>query len=172
MTTTVVSQDSQILAPSSAGPSNEMSAGSTLLIRGAAKPRSDRAAVLDKIRVLIADDCPEEMGVLQRAVRSASYIAVVGGAFNGQDAFTKAARTQPDVILMDARMPEMDGLEAIRRIKEDLPGIKILFLGEHPTDVAPALSSGADGYIVKHCGRQELLAGIRGLVRQRASEKI
>ena len=165
----VAPHDSQYPVPSVGEPAIRSGARSNPAVRKDAMFQSDEVPNLDKIRVLIADDCPAEMALLQHAVRAASYITVVGGAYNGSDAFIKAARTHPDVVLMDYQMALMDGLEATRRIKEHFPGIDILFLGQHSADFVPALSAGADVYLLKDCSQHELLAAIRALVRERLS---
>ena len=81
------------------------------------------------------------------------------------EAITTAEQLQPDVILMDAQMPEMDGIEATRRIKEQLPSIKVLFLTVHAEFIDAALAAGADDYLLKDSGRRELLQAIRKLGR-------
>ena len=73
-----------------------------------------------------------------------------------------AAHT-PDVILMDSQMPDMDGVEATRRIKEASPGVKVLFLTVHPSHIPVGLAAGADAALLKDVGRQELLTAIRKL---------
>ena len=169
MTVNVVPHNSQYPMPSAGAPTIRAGARSSPAGRKDAMFHLDGDPIPYKIRVLIADDCPAEMAVLQHAVRAASDITVVAGAFNGSDAFIKAARTQPDVILMDSQMPETDGLETPRRIKELLPASKILFLGEHPSDIALALSAGADAFLLKDCSQDELLLAISALARERPS---
>ena len=88
-------------------------------------------------------------------------IEVVGKAMDGLEAIAKANDLHPDVILMDAQMPRMNGMEATRRIKERFPEIKILFLTVHSNYIDEALAAGADGYLMKDCGREELLKAVR-----------
>ncbi|MQY55637.1 MAG: response regulator [Dehalococcoidia bacterium] len=82
---------------------------------------------------------------------------------DGLDAVAKANDIHTDVILMDAQMPGMDGVEATRRIKERFPEIKFLFLTVHFSYIDVALAAGADGYLAKDCGREELLEAIKEL---------
>jgi len=119
-----------------------------------------------KIRVLIVDDSAVVRDGLQSVLRAHPEIEVVGEAEDGLEAISKAEQLQPGVILMDAQMPEMDGVEATRRIKERLPSVKILFLTVHAGYVEDALVAGADGYLLKDSGRRELLQAIRKLEHQ------
>jgi DNA-binding NarL/FixJ family response regulator len=121
---------------------------------------------VDKIEVLIVDDSPAVRDGLQGILRAHPDIEVVGEAVDGLEAIAKAEQLHPSVILMDAQMPQMDGTEATRRIKDRLPDVKILFLTVHPAHIEEALAAGADGYLMKDCARQELLEEIRKLGRQ------
>ena len=119
-----------------------------------------------KIRVLIVDDSTAVRGGLCSILGAHADIEVVGKAVDGLDAMAKANDLHPDVILMDAQMPEIDGVEATRRIKERFPEIKILFLTVHSSYIDEALAAGADGYLMKDCGREELLGAIRELAEK------
>lgn len=121
---------------------------------------------MDKIRVLIVDDSSVVRDGLQSILGADPNIEVVGHAADGLEAIVQAEQLQPGVILMDAQMPEMDGVEATRRIKERSPNIKVLVLTVHTTYIQAALAAGADGYLMKDSGRQELLQAIRNLGRR------
>lgn len=133
-----------------------------------AAPGADRAA---KIRVMVADD----HAVVRKGIRAVldiiPEIEMVGEAENGRLAVEQARRLQPDVILMDLMMPEMDGIEAIRRIKADQPQARILvlttFAGEDK--VFAAIKAGALGYHLKDSGPDELVQGIRQVCRGESS---
>ena len=116
-----------------------------------------------KIRMLIVDDSAAVRDGLYAILGAHADIEVVGNAVDGLDAIAKASNLHPDVILRDAQMPEMNGVEATRRIKERLPEIKVLFLTVHANYIEEALAAGADGYMMKDCGREELLRAIRKL---------
>ncbi len=116
-------------------------------------------------RILIADDHP----IFRQALRdilteeSATDLAVVGEARDGQEAIELCRRLQPDLILMDVSMPGMDGLEATREIKREFPRTIVLMLTamEQPEYLAEALRAGASGYIVKDLSSGRLLDAIR-----------
>ncbi len=92
---------------------------------------------------------------------------IVGEAGNGEEAVAVASRLQPDVVLMDLRMPGLDGAEATARITTADPGIKVLVLTTYDTDsdIVRAVEAGATGYLLKDTPRLELAAAIRAAAR-------
>ena len=117
-----------------------------------------------KINILIVDDSSEVRNGLHSILSSHADFTIVGEATDGLDAIDKAAHLKPDVILMDAQMPGMNGDKATRRIKDSYPEIKILFLAVHVSDIEEAQAAGVDGYLMKDCRRDELLKAIRNVV--------
>lgn len=120
---------------------------------------------MEKIKVLLVDDNEVVREGLKSILEPQPDIEVVGEATDGLDAVAKAEVLRPDVILMDAQMPVMDGTEATRRIKQSLPDIKVLFLTVYGDYVGDALAAGASWYLTKDCRRQDLLEGIRVLAQ-------
>lgn len=102
-----------------------------------------------KIRVLIADDQRSARQGLKALLAFAPQIEVVGEASNGQEAVELVAEKQPDVVLMDVQMPEMDGLEATRLIKDRWPQVKVMILTMFPSRRPEALAVGADHFLLK-----------------------
>jgi len=121
------------------------------------------------IRILIVDDHPVVRDGL-RAMLDAPGMQVVGEASSGASAIQRAAELEPDVILMDVRMPDMDGLSASRIIKESHPGISIFVVTSFSSVdyLQRAISSGASGYLLKGMGRDTLVNSVR-LVRDGGS---
>jgi DNA-binding NarL/FixJ family response regulator len=117
------------------------------------------------IRVVLADDQTLVRAAFAMLVESARDMEVVGQAANGAEAVALAAARTPDVVVMDLRMPELDGIEATRRIASDprLAGVRILVLTTFDDDgnVLAALRAGASGFLVKDTRPAELLAAIR-----------
>lgn len=117
---------------------------------------------MEIIRVLVADDHT----ILRDGIRSLldedPNIVVVGEAENGQAAVKMACQLEPDVVLMDIAMPILNGLEATRQIKRDLPRVKVLILSMYDDDayIQQALTYGAMGYILKDASASELLSAI------------
>lgn len=103
----------------------------------------------NEVRVLIADDKRSARQGLKALLARIPEIEVVAEAVNGQEAVDLTAVRQPDVILMDAQMPGMDGLEATRRIKSQWPAVKIIILTLHPQYRQRALAAGADAFLLK-----------------------
>jgi two-component system, NarL family, response regulator LiaR len=115
------------------------------------------------IRILVVDDHPVVLKGTQALMADIDDVEVVGLASNGMEAIELAASLKPDVILMDIIMPEMDGIEAIRRIIADNPDAKILVLTSFITDerVFPSIKAGAMGYILKDSNLDDLVSAIR-----------
>ena len=122
---------------------------------------------MERIKVLIADDQRLFAHGIEIILRSHARdeIAVAGIAENGRKAVRMAERLQPDVILMDVRMPVMDGTEATRRIHAAHPNIKILVLTTFDDDdyVFSALDAGAIGYVLKNVKPEQLVTAIRAV---------
>jgi DNA-binding NarL/FixJ family response regulator len=119
------------------------------------------------IRILIADDHPVVRNGLRGAVASEPDIEVCAEASNGREAVERAVRESADVVLMDLRMPEMDGVQAIASLREQAPRIRVLVLTtfDNETDVLPAIEAGATGYLLKDVATEELLRAIRAAHR-------
>ncbi len=122
------------------------------------------------IRVLVVDD----HAILREGIRSLleryDDIAVVGEAGNGAEALALVEALHPDIVLMDLAMPEVDGLEATRRLHQLHPEVKVLILTQHDNQeyIAPALQAGAVGYVLKRSGGREVIAAIRQVHEQGA----
>jgi DNA-binding NarL/FixJ family response regulator len=125
---------------------------------------------MEKIKLLIVDDNEVVREGLKSILEPQSDIAVVGEAVDGLDAVTQEEKLNPDVILMDAHMPGIDGTEATRRIKRSLPDVKVLFLTVYGDYVGSALDAGASWYLTKDCRRQDLMEAIRVLARSTRSK--
>jgi DNA-binding NarL/FixJ family response regulator len=115
------------------------------------------------IRLLIVDDQSLICQGLQAVLNQEADLQVVGTAENGQMAIDLAATLQPDVVLMDIRMPVMTGIEATRLITEQFPQIKVLVLStfDDDRDIAQSMRSGAKGYLLKDMPAPELAEAIR-----------
>lgn len=115
------------------------------------------------IRVLVVDDQAMVRAGFRMLLSGQDDIEVVAEASNGRDAIEKAARFRPTVVLMDIRMPELDGLEATRRILAVDPDARVLILTTFDLDeyVFEALSAGASGFVLKDEPPEQLLAAIR-----------
>jgi DNA-binding NarL/FixJ family response regulator len=118
------------------------------------------------VRVLLADDQELVRTGLEMIVDSADDLEVVGQASHGEEAVELAARLEPDVVLMDIRMPGVDGIEATRRIvKAASGGPRMLMLTTFDLDdyVFGAFAAGASGFLVKDAPREQILEGIRAV---------
>jgi DNA-binding NarL/FixJ family response regulator len=122
------------------------------------------------IRLLIADDHPVVRDGLRGIFEASDEVEVIGDAANGREAVDRAAVLRPDVVLMDLRMPEMDGVTAIKRLAERGVTARVLVLTTFDTDsdVVPAIEAGATGYLLKDAPPEELLRGVRAAARGEA----
>ncbi|MEJ5311352.1 MAG: response regulator transcription factor [Anaerolineae bacterium] len=121
---------------------------------------------MQPIRVLVVDDSAHFRGHLNTFLNAEPDIVVIGEAGNGQDAVTQAAQLKPDVVLMDVRMPDLNGLEATRLLRAVHPDARVIMLSRYDVQEYrdEAVASGANGYVVKRALFTELLPAIRGAV--------
>ncbi len=115
------------------------------------------------IRVVVVDDHVVVRSGLEQLLATTTDIQLVGTASNGIEALDVVETLDPDVVLMDLSMPELDGVEATRRITERFPRTRVLVLTSFSdqTRILDALAAGADGYLLKHAEPDEIAAGIR-----------
>ncbi|SFB62221.1 two component transcriptional regulator, LuxR family [Cohnella sp. OV330] len=118
-------------------------------------------------RILIADDQTLMRDGLQTIIQLEDDMEVVGTAENGEDACALAIRHKPDLVLMDIRMPVMNGIEAVKKLRQDAPGVRVLMLTTFDEDdyIIEALASGAVGFLLKDIQSDKLLQAIRDAAR-------
>lgn len=118
-----------------------------------------------QIRLLIADDHPAFRRGLRAMLESAEEFDVVGEAMDGDEAVKLSLELEPDVVLMDLRMPGVNGIEASRRILAESPstGILVLTMFEDDDSVFAAMRAGARGYLLKGSEQEEVLRAIRSI---------
>ena len=123
------------------------------------------------IRLLIADDHPVVRDGLSGMFSGDDGFEVIGQAANGAQAVTLACALEPDVILMDLRMPEMDGVAAIAELARRKVAARVLVLTTYDTDsdVVRAVEAGATGYLLKDSPREDLLRAVRAAARGEAA---
>lgn len=119
------------------------------------------------IRVLVVDDHPVVLNGLGMMVRYAPDMDLVGEARNGQEAIALYREHQPDVTLMDVRLPEMSGVETIQRLRQEFSNARILILStyDHDEDIYSGLQSGAMGYLLKDTPLEIIRDAIRKVHR-------
>lgn len=118
------------------------------------------SSLKQSIRVLIADDHPRSRRGLRALLATWPGVKVVGEAADGQEAVQLVETHHPDVVLMDANMPVMDGLEATRQIKEQWPQTKIVLLTVYNGRRAEAFAAGIDIFLAKGCPIEVLYSAI------------
>ena len=118
---------------------------------------------MSSIRILIVDDHPIVRDGIRGVFAGDDDFEVVGEAGDGADAVRQTAQLDPDVVLMDLRMPTMGGVEAIRQLRELKHPARVLVLTTYDTDrdVLPAIEAGATGYLLKDAPRDELIRAVR-----------
>ncbi|MFC5406554.1 response regulator [Cohnella soli] len=119
------------------------------------------------MRILLADDHPLFRSGVRNLIHTTEDLQVIGEAATGEEAVEMAVSLHPDVIVMDIRMPGINGIEATRIIREKLPDMKILIVTMLKNDksVFTAMQMGARGYVLKDAGEMELLQSIRMVER-------
>ena len=125
------------------------------------------------IKVLIADD-HEVVRTGLASLLAGSNIKIVAEAGDGAEAVKLAARHKPDVVLLDIRMPESDGLEALEKIQKQTPSSRVVMLStyDNPTYVARAIALGASDYVLKGASRQQLISAITGAAEGKAPSSV
>lgn len=120
---------------------------------------------MNPIRVVVADDHPIVRAGIVGLLGTAAGIEVVGEASNGAEAVELARAEHPDLVLMDLRMPGVDGASATADIVASVPGTRVLVLTTYETDehILSAIEAGAGGYLLKAAPQEEILAGIRAV---------
>lgn len=118
---------------------------------------------MNKINVMLVDDQTIIRDGIRSILETNEDISVIGEAGNGKDAYEKTSELKPNIILMDIRMPEMDGVEATRLIKKDFPKTVIIVLTTFDDDeyIIKAMTYGASGYLLKDIGSEKLVQAIR-----------
>ena len=117
------------------------------------------------MRVVLADDHPVVRSGLRVLLGTIDGIEVVGEAADGEAAVREAQLLRPDIVLMDVRMPGLDGVEATRRIRERVPGVAVLVLTmfEDDATVFTAMQAGARGYLLKGAEQDEIVGALRAV---------
>lgn len=118
-------------------------------------------------RILIADDHPLLRSGLRVLLAADPGVEVVGEAETGEETLRLAEELRPDVVLLDISMPGESGIETVRRLKAELPALKVLFLTMHEEEgmLLEALNAGGDGYLIKRADEAEILQAIRAVQR-------
>jgi len=122
---------------------------------------------MKKIRIVLADDHSVVRQGFRRILEAQSDMEIVGEASNGREALEQAALLTPDVVVMDVAMPELNGIEATRRMKEATPHSRVLALSMHKDSVyvREILRAGAKGYLLKDAVDEDLIAAVRAVSR-------
>jgi DNA-binding NarL/FixJ family response regulator len=122
---------------------------------------------MNPIRILLADDHAVVRQGFRAILSQQADMVIVGEAGNGREVLTLAGQTTPDLIVMDVAMPELNGIEATRRLTSMLPHVRILALSMHKDSiyVREMLKAGAKGYLLKDSGEHDLLEAVRALAR-------
>jgi DNA-binding NarL/FixJ family response regulator len=122
-----------------------------------------------RIRLLICDDQAIVCEGLRAILSTVPEIDVVGVAHNGSEALHLIPSTRPDLVLMDLKMPVMNGVQATRAVRKDYPGVRVLVLTTYDTDewVLDAIRGGASGYLLKDTPREDLIRAIFDTARGR-----
>lgn len=120
---------------------------------------------MTKLRIMLAEDHETVREGIRLIINAQADLEVCGEADNGRAAVERAEKLQPDVIIMDITMPELNGLKATRKLKQICPHLKILTLTRHTDDgyLQELLRAGASGYVLKQSPSEELLRAVRAV---------
>ena len=113
--------------------------------------------------IMIVEDNPRARRALKALISQQAGIVITAEASNGQEAIRNIEKKIPDIVLMDMRMPIMDGLEATKIIKKNWSHIKIIILTMYPDCQTEALSAGADAFLAKGCSMEEITSSFHAL---------
>lgn len=121
---------------------------------------------MESLRIVVVDDHPVVRGGLRALIDTLEGLEVVGEAEDGDGGVRECVLLRPDVVLMDVRMPGMDGIEATRRIRASVPDVAVIVLTMHDDDatVFTAMQAGARGYLLKGASQDEIVGALRGVV--------
>jgi DNA-binding NarL/FixJ family response regulator len=124
----------------------------------------------EPVRVMLVDDHPVYRDGLAALLGSLDGVEVVGTAADGLEAVARARELQPDVVVMDVQMPELDGIEATRRITSDSPhiGVVVLTMAEEDQTLFAAMRAGARGYLLKGANQAEIVRAITAVAQGEA----
>lgn len=128
----------------------------------------------DRIRVVIADDHPVVREGLRSLLLTAADVEVVGEAGTGAEAVAQAQALRPEVMLLDIRMPDGNGLAVLGQIKAASPGTSVIMVTMHdnPDYISRAIAAGAAGYVLKEADRQDFLTAIRTVLKPSAATPV
>jgi DNA-binding NarL/FixJ family response regulator len=133
---------------------------------------NDKAGAPQRIRILIADDSAAFRNAFGLFLERLPQVEVVGTAEDGEHALTLVASTRPDLVLMDIKMPRLNGLEATRKIRAEFPDVRVIMITLHDSEElkAASVASGADRFIPKSCLRDKLPGALAQLFPGRAGK--
>ena len=120
------------------------------------------------MRILVVDDEKLARARMRELIEASGEHSIVGEAANGNEAIERSMGLKPDCVLMDIRMPVMDGLEATKIIKKRWPWVKVIALTIYQNYRSEALSAGADAFLVKGCSVSELISTVYDLTQTSA----
>lgn len=117
------------------------------------------------IKVLLVDDHPLVLEGIRAIIETYSHIEVVGATSNAREALNISGRTEPDVVMMDINMPDLNGLDAIELFKEQHPKTRLLMLSMHDSReyISTSVMYGASGYVLKDVSTSEIIAAIEAV---------
>jgi two-component system response regulator DesR len=119
-----------------------------------------------RIRILIADDSEAVKDGLTALLESYSEFEIAGYASNGTEAIERTEELRPDIVIMDAQMPNLDGIEATRRIKQSMPYISVLVFSIFQHHLEASFVADADSFLLKDCEPEDLISRLREIAQR------